>query len=113
MNTRDQMVLALLMLVGAAEFLATATAQVPNSIAAPGETVVLKVHAEGAQVYDPKPALMVSSSGSFANPLLHSSLMTRSVATMPVQAGNWPTAARLSVRSLVTRPAPKQATFRG
>jgi hypothetical protein len=54
MNARDQVVLALLMLVGAAAFVATAAAQVPNSIAAPGETVVLKVHAEGAQVYECK-----------------------------------------------------------
>ena len=54
MNTRDQVVLALLMLVGAAAFVAPAAAQVPNSIAAPGETVVLKVHAEGAQIYECK-----------------------------------------------------------
>lgn len=54
MNTRGQVVLALLILVGAAAFVATAAAQVPNSIAAPGETVVLKVHAEGAQVYECK-----------------------------------------------------------
>jgi hypothetical protein len=54
MNTRGQVVLALLMLVGAAAFVATAAAQVPNSIDAPGETVVLKVHAEGAQVYECK-----------------------------------------------------------
>ena len=51
---KGQVVLALLMLVGAAAFVAPAAAQVPNSIAAPGETVVLKVHAEGAQVYECK-----------------------------------------------------------
>jgi hypothetical protein len=54
MNTKDQIVLALSTLVGVAAFVAIATAQVPNSIAAPGETVVLKVHAEGAQVYECK-----------------------------------------------------------
>ena len=113
MNARDQVVLALLMLVGAAAS-ATAAAQVPNSIAAPGETVVLKFTPRARRSTNAKPALMVSSSGSFANPLLRSSLMAkRSVATMPVQAGSWPTAARLSVRSLVTHPAPAQATFCG
>jgi hypothetical protein len=54
MNTKDQIVLALSTLVGVAAFVAIATAQVPNSIAAPGETVVLKVQAEGAQVYECK-----------------------------------------------------------
>jgi hypothetical protein len=54
MNTRDPIILALPTLVGVLAFLAIATAQVPNSIAAPGETVVLKVHAEGAQVYECK-----------------------------------------------------------
>jgi len=54
MNTRDPIILALPTLVGVLAFLAIATAQVPNSIAAPGETVVLKVHGEGAQVYECK-----------------------------------------------------------
>ena len=31
-----------------------AAAQVPNAIAAPGETIVATFHAEGAQVYDCK-----------------------------------------------------------
>ena len=35
-------------------FVSLAAAQVPNSIAAPGETAVLKAHAEGAQVYECK-----------------------------------------------------------
>ena len=107
MNTRDPIVLALPTVVGVLAFSAVATAQVPNSIAAPGESVVLKVHAEGAQVYECKAGPDAKLVGSFANPLRHSLLMaTPSVATMPVQTGNWPTAARLSVRSLVTRPAP-------
>jgi uncharacterized protein DUF3455 len=54
MNTGDPIVLALPTLVGVLAFSAVATAQVPNSIAAPGESVVLKVHAEGAQVYECK-----------------------------------------------------------
>jgi hypothetical protein len=35
-------------------FASLAAAQVPNSIAVPGETAVLKAHAEGAQVYECK-----------------------------------------------------------
>jgi len=54
MDTRDSIVLALPTLVGVLAFLPMATAQVPNSIAAPGEAVVLKVRAEGAQVYECK-----------------------------------------------------------
>jgi hypothetical protein len=54
MNTRDPIALALPTLVGVLAFLPIATAQVPNSIAAPGEAVVLKVHAEGAQIYECK-----------------------------------------------------------
>ena len=50
MDTTDQIVLALSTMIGvAASAAAIATAQVPESIAAPGETVVLEVHAEGAQ----------------------------------------------------------------
>ena len=54
MNTRPPIVLALPALVGVLAFSAIAAAQDPNSIAAPGESVVLKVHAEGAQVYECK-----------------------------------------------------------
>jgi len=54
MNTSDQIVLTLSALAGVAAFVTIAAAQVPDSIAAPGETVVLKVHAEGAQVYECK-----------------------------------------------------------
>jgi hypothetical protein len=35
--------------------LGTASAQVPDAIAAPGESVVATFHAEGAQIYDCKP----------------------------------------------------------
>jgi hypothetical protein len=54
MNVTDQIAAGLLTLVGVTALMAIATAQVPDSIAAPGETVVLKVHAEGAQVYECK-----------------------------------------------------------
>jgi hypothetical protein len=39
---------------GAALLVSSASAQMPESIAAPGATQVLKVHAEGAQVYECK-----------------------------------------------------------
>jgi Protein of unknown function (DUF3455) len=40
--------------VAASALMSVASAQVPDSIAAPGETVVATVHAEGAQVYECK-----------------------------------------------------------
>jgi hypothetical protein len=40
--------------VAASALMSAASAQVPDSIAAPGETVVAMVHAEGAQVYECK-----------------------------------------------------------
>jgi Protein of unknown function (DUF3455) len=47
--------LLLAVLVGAASVLTSAaSAQVPDTIAAPGETVVATIHAEGAQVYECK-----------------------------------------------------------
>ena len=47
--------LLLAVLVGAAALLTSAaSAQVPDAIAAPGETVVATIHAEGAQVYECK-----------------------------------------------------------
>jgi hypothetical protein len=49
--TKIAMTLALLLVAGA---LATASAQVPESIAVTGATEVLKVHAEGAQIYECK-----------------------------------------------------------
>src|SRR5438105_3811419 len=69
MNTTGQIVLTLSTLVGATAFVATATAQVPNSIAAPGETVVLKVHAEGAQVYECKASPDAKLGWQFREPI--------------------------------------------
>jgi hypothetical protein len=89
MDTTDQIVLALSTMIGVAASAAIATAQVPESIAAPGETVVLEVHAEGAQVYECKASPDAKLTWQFANPLQRSLLMAkRSVATMPVQIGN-------------------------
>jgi Protein of unknown function (DUF3455) len=46
--------LASLMLLGAFASAAAAETLLPDAIAAPGETIVLSVHAEGAQIYDCK-----------------------------------------------------------
>jgi hypothetical protein len=46
--------LALLLLSGSLESAAAAETLLPDAIAAPGETMVLSVHAEGAQIYDCK-----------------------------------------------------------
>src|SRR5271169_3272764 len=43
-----------LMLLGSLTSVSAAEAPLPDAIAAPGETVVLTVHAEGAQVYECK-----------------------------------------------------------
>ena len=46
--------LAVLLLSGSLVSAATAETPVPDAIAAPGESVILTLHAEGAQVYDCK-----------------------------------------------------------
>ena len=47
----------------------TASAQVPNAIAAPGETVVATFHAEGAQIYDCKPDAGGKPTWQFREPI--------------------------------------------
>jgi len=69
MNTSDQIVLTLSALAGVAAFVAIAAAQVPDSIAAPGEAVVLKVHAEGAQIYECKAVLDDKLGWQFREPI--------------------------------------------
>ena len=69
MNTSDQIVLTLSALAGVATFVTIAAAQVPDSIAAPGETVVLKVHAEGAQIYECKAVLDDKLGWQFREPI--------------------------------------------
>jgi len=56
MKAAKQIVMILSTLGAVEAFAAIATAQVPNSIAAQGETAVLKAHAEGAQIYECKAA---------------------------------------------------------
>jgi Protein of unknown function (DUF3455) len=50
----NRFALALLLLSGSLVNASAAEAPLPDAIAAPGETVVLEVHAEGAQVYECK-----------------------------------------------------------
>jgi hypothetical protein len=69
MDTTDQIVLALSTMIGVAASAAIATAQVPESIAAPGETVVLEVHAEGAQVYECKASPDAKLTWQFREPI--------------------------------------------
>jgi len=69
MDTTDQIVLALSTMIGVAASAAIATAQVPESIAAPGETGVLEVHAEGAQVYECKASPDAKLTWQFREPI--------------------------------------------
>lgn len=45
---------SLAMFVALVSFVSAAEAQIPDAIAAPGETAVLQVHAEGSQLYECK-----------------------------------------------------------
>jgi hypothetical protein len=47
----------------------TASAQVPDAIAAPGESVVATFHAEGAQIYDCKPDAAGKLAWQFREPI--------------------------------------------
>ena len=58
--------LAALLLTGSA---ALAADPLPDAVAAPGETVVLSVHAEGAQVYECKPVADGKLAWSFREPI--------------------------------------------
>ncbi len=64
----ERAILAFLLLSG---LLATASAQtpLPDAIAAPGETVVLTVHAEGAQVYECKAGADGKLAWAFREPI--------------------------------------------
>jgi hypothetical protein len=54
MSSVGRSIFALLLLSGAAMSAPAAETPLPDAIAAPGETIVLTVHAEGAQVYECK-----------------------------------------------------------
>jgi hypothetical protein len=54
MRFRDKASLSLLLLLGSLTGAPAAETPLPGAIAAPGETTILSVHAEGAQVYECK-----------------------------------------------------------
>jgi hypothetical protein len=58
--------LAALLLTGSA---ALAAEPIPDTVAAPGETAILTVHAEGAQVYECKPVTDGKLAWSFREPI--------------------------------------------
>jgi hypothetical protein len=62
-------VLALLLLSGVLVSAPAAETPLPDAIAAPGETVVLTVHAEGAQVYECKAGTDGKSAWAFREPI--------------------------------------------
>ena len=61
--------LALFLLLGSQTNLLAAETPLPEAIAAPGEAVVLSVHAEGAQVYECKAAADGKSAWAFREPI--------------------------------------------
>jgi hypothetical protein len=61
--------LALLLLPGASVSADAAAAPLPDAIAVPGETVVLTVHAEGAQVYECKAGADGKPGWAFREPI--------------------------------------------
>jgi hypothetical protein len=61
--------LTLLLLSGSPVSAQTAETPLPGAIAAPGETIVLTVHAEGAQVYECKAGADGKSSWAFREPI--------------------------------------------
>jgi hypothetical protein len=68
MGFLDKTALALLLLSGSSVS-APADTPIPDAIAAPGETVVLTLHAEGAQVYECKAGADGRSSWAFREPI--------------------------------------------
>ena len=61
--------LALLLLSGSLASAAAAETPLPDAIAAPGETIVLTVHAEGAQVYECKAGTDGKLTWAFREPI--------------------------------------------
>src|SRR5882724_2289504 len=61
--------LTLLLLSGALAAARAAEAPIPDAIAAPGEAIVLSVHAEGAQVYECKAGTDGKTGWAFREPI--------------------------------------------
>ena len=102
-------------LVGCAGGSATAqTAQIPDAIAAKGETVVLTVHAEGAQVYDCKVGEAGRLAWQFREPVSTLSRTARpSAGIMWARPGSMPTAAASSAKRSAAPTARPRRTFPG
>jgi hypothetical protein len=66
---RGKLSLSLLLLVGSLTSAPANEAPLPGAIAAPGETVVLTVHAEGAQVYECKAGADGKPAWAFREPI--------------------------------------------
>jgi Protein of unknown function (DUF3455) len=69
MQISTKAALALLVLSGSLANASAAETPLPAAIAAPGETVVLSAHAEGAQVYECKPAADGKLGWAFREPI--------------------------------------------
>jgi hypothetical protein len=69
MSFPKRVTLALLLLTGSLVSARAAETPLPDAIAAPGETVVLSVHAEGAQVYECKAGPDGKPSWAFREPI--------------------------------------------
>ena len=65
----ERSTLVLLMLLGSLASAPAAETLLPDAIAAPGETIVLSVHAEGAQVYDCKAGADGKLAWAFREPI--------------------------------------------
>jgi hypothetical protein len=69
MTFTNRVALALLLLSGLLASARAAETPLPDAIAAPGETLVLSVHAEGAQVYECKAGTDGKSAWAFREPI--------------------------------------------
>jgi hypothetical protein len=69
MSLRKLAALAVLLLSGSLASAAAVETPLPDAIAAPGEAVVVTLHAEGAQVYDCKPGTDGKPAWAFREPI--------------------------------------------
>ena len=69
MSLSKSAALAILLLSGSLVSAAAAETPLPDAIAAPGEAVILTLHAEGAQVYDCKPGGDGKPAWAFREPI--------------------------------------------
>jgi hypothetical protein len=100
--------LALLLLSGSFVS-ASAETPLPDAIAAPAETVVLMLHAEGAQVYECKAGADGKTAWAFREPIATLLLDGKPSAGTPrVRTGNTATAAPWLEKRSATRRAPRR-----